>query len=97
NTLWKRSGLRRELSDDDARTTFALLTAGLERIEPSTPLLPQALDLALAHRQAVYDCIYVALAQRAGCPLVTADGPLVRSMSGAAVQVIHLDDLRLDA
>ncbi|MEX2373787.1 MAG: type II toxin-antitoxin system VapC family toxin, partial [Dehalococcoidia bacterium] len=83
NAIWQRSHLRGEFSHEEARDALSTLLDAMPPVDPSAPLIPQALELAFAHRQAVYDCIYVALAQRAGCPLVTADGPLVRSMSGA--------------
>jgi predicted nucleic acid-binding protein len=52
------------------------------------PLLPRAVDLSSQMRFGVYDCLYVALAEREGCPLVTADDRLVRAFS--AVPVVAL-------
>jgi predicted nucleic acid-binding protein len=43
-------------------------------------LLPRAYGIASHHRIAVYDCLYVALAERDGCELVTADDKLVRTL-----------------
>ena len=43
------------------------------------PGLKRALDIASQARIGVYDCLYVALAERAGCELVTADDRLVRA------------------
>jgi predicted nucleic acid-binding protein len=37
------------------------------------PLLPRAIDICLQTKQSVYDCLYVALAERENCDLVTAD------------------------
>ena len=37
------------------------------------PLLRRAVDISSAMRIGVYDCLYVALAEREGCELVTAD------------------------
>jgi len=48
---------------------------------PSLPdLLPRAYDLSSRHRIGVYDCLYVALAEREGSDLVTADDKLVRTL-----------------
>src|SRR5215218_150606 len=37
------------------------------------PLLPRAYGIASAARHGVYDCLYVALAEREGCELLTSD------------------------
>src|SRR5713226_1842344 len=47
---------------------------------PSSPLLIRAMEIAISSKQAVYDCIYVTLAEVEGCELVTADDQLVRSL-----------------
>jgi len=47
---------------------------------PYLPLLRRALGIASLARIGVYDCLYVALAEREGCQLVTADDRLVRSL-----------------
>jgi predicted nucleic acid-binding protein len=47
---------------------------------PSNPLLVRAMEVALATRRAVYDCVYLALAEREGCELVTADEQFVRGL-----------------
>jgi predicted nucleic acid-binding protein len=44
------------------------------------PLLKRALDIASAARIGVYDCHYVALAEREACEFITADGRLVRAL-----------------
>jgi predicted nucleic acid-binding protein len=45
------------------------------------PLLPRAVDLSSRMRFGVYDCLYVALAEREACPLVTADDRLIQAFS----------------
>lgn len=50
------------------------------RLHPYPPLLSRALDLASQARMGVYDCLYVALAEREGCELLTADERLARSL-----------------
>jgi predicted nucleic acid-binding protein len=46
-------------------------------------LLTRAFEIAEQTRTTVYDCLYVALAEREQCELVTADDRLVRSLQGA--------------
>jgi predicted nucleic acid-binding protein len=53
----------------------------LPRLHASLPdLLPRAFAIASLHRIGVYDCLYVALAEREACELVTADDKLVRTL-----------------
>ena len=44
------------------------------------PLLPRALAISSAMRVAVYDCLYIALAEQEGCELVTADAKMVNAL-----------------
>jgi predicted nucleic acid-binding protein len=57
------------------------------------PLLPRALEMAKQFQQTVYDCLYVALAEREGYELVTADDKLVKAVQGSLPFVIPLSSL----
>jgi predicted nucleic acid-binding protein len=46
------------------------------------PLLPTAFAIASAAGHSVYDCLYLALAEREDCPLVTADRRFYRAFAG---------------
>jgi len=59
-------------------------------IYPSTPLLVRAMELAIATKRAVYDCIYLALAEAEGCEFLTADDQFARGLSGAYPFVVSL-------
>ncbi len=50
-------------------------------LHPSLPLATRAIEIASAARIGVYDCLYVALAEREGCEFVTADVRLVSNLS----------------
>jgi predicted nucleic acid-binding protein len=56
----------------------------------SSPLLIRAMELAIATKQAVYDCIYVALAEAEACELVTSDDKLARSLRPAYPFIVCL-------
>jgi predicted nucleic acid-binding protein len=46
----------------------------------SITLMVRAIQISRQFHQAVYDCLYVALAEREGCELLTADDRLIRSL-----------------
>ncbi len=60
---------------------------------PHFPLLARAYDISASTKSAVYDCIYVALAEREGCELVTVDGRLLKNLRGRFPFIISLADL----
>jgi len=59
----------------------------------ATPLLPRAIEIALTFRQSAYDCLFVALAEREGCELVTADDKLIKAIGAAMPFVISVASL----
>ncbi len=93
NVLWKRCRVRAELLEDEARAAHAALLAAAPELVPSEALAGPALELALAFRHPVYDCLYVALALRDGCSLVTADARLAATLGPATGRVVRLEDL----
>jgi predicted nucleic acid-binding protein len=60
------------------------------RQEASGPLLPRAIEISSAERIGVYDCLYVALAERERCQLVTADDRLVNALQPTFPFVVAL-------
>jgi predicted nucleic acid-binding protein len=52
----------------------------LPELHPSLVLLPRSYELSSQFRIGVYDCLYVALAEREQCALITADSRLVNSL-----------------
>jgi predicted nucleic acid-binding protein len=63
------------------RIYIADLLTTLPRLRPARMrLLTRAYVLAEQTRMTVYDCLYVALAEREGCEMVSADDRLVRNV-----------------
>ena len=52
----------------------------LPRLLPSFPVLSRAYAISSLSKVGVYDCVYVALAEREGCPFITADDRLIRNL-----------------
>jgi predicted nucleic acid-binding protein len=57
------------------------------------PILSRATDIASQMRCGVYDCLYVALAEKEGCELVTADDKLVKNLKTMFPFIIQLSSL----
>jgi hypothetical protein len=72
-----RRGRLGELTDSQVRATTEAwsdaLADGVVILEENGTDLPRAIELALALRHPVQDCLYLALAGRLDVPLVTAD------------------------
>jgi len=72
----------------------AILLLDVVRAAPAihltAPLLLRAMALAIATRRAVYDCIYLALAEAQGCELVTADDQFARGLRASYPFIVSL-------
>src|SRR4051812_30921357 len=66
------------ISVGDAIQLWSDVMTTSPRLLPATALLPRAIDLSSRNRIGVYDCLYVALAEREGIQLITADDKLVK-------------------
>ena len=62
-------------------------------LRQAIPLLPRALQLGQQFQKSVYDCLFVSLAEREGCELVSADDRLVNTMNPTMPFVIALASL----
>jgi predicted nucleic acid-binding protein len=85
NAIW-RAVLRGDVSAQDAHTDLAIAIAHYRRLVALDELADMALALAVRLRHPVYDCLYLALAQRERCALITAD----RRLLNAAVAGIEM-------
>jgi predicted nucleic acid-binding protein len=76
NIVWKKARLLKtpEITVDEGRQILDLVLGVPVTVHPIAPLLKSAYELAVSPaRPTVYDCCYLALAERLNCPLVTAD------------------------
>jgi hypothetical protein len=72
NVLWKK-GLRREMTAEQAAEGVDSLPRLFEAIVRSELLVARALQIAIQLAHPVYDCLYLACAERANADPVTAD------------------------
>ena len=81
SAIW-RAVLRGDLSGAEAREYLKVATAHYRRVIPLVELADAAIALAIRLRRPIYDCFYLALAERERCPLVTADTRLIGAAKG---------------
>ena len=62
-------------------------------MHPYEPLLIRAIDISSQTRGGLYDCLYIALAERESCEMVTADDKLLRAVQSTFPFVIPLANL----
>jgi predicted nucleic acid-binding protein len=60
---------------------------------PYLPLLRRAVEISSSLRIGVYDCLYVALAERESCELLTADNRMVASLKPSFPFITELSTL----
>lgn len=84
NALWRRV-LQGSLSQEQAERGLSLLGDIPVQSVDLTELVPTAFQLALSLRHPVYDCLYVAAAQRCGGTIITADRRFHAALQGNPV------------
>ncbi|MBI1815645.1 MAG: type II toxin-antitoxin system VapC family toxin [Deltaproteobacteria bacterium] len=90
NALWAKTR-RRELTVRESSRALALLMESGLVLRPSAPLLARALDIAHRLNHPVYDCIYLALAEREHAILVSADRRLLECAARGSIRARVLD------
>lgn len=80
------------LQPGEAETRLARLLTYPPDLFPYLPLLGRAVEIATQVRIGVYDCLYVALAERQACMLVTADRRLITNL-GSQFPIVDLDSV----
>lgn len=77
NAVWKRV-MWKEMPPDDAVRAVEIAVSLITRLVPLDELAARALAIAIELQHPIYDCFYLALAEREGVPLICADGPLIK-------------------
>jgi predicted nucleic acid-binding protein len=77
----------------DGAMKLSDILASLPDLYPSLPILTRAYQISSQARHGFYDCLYVALAEREGCELLTADDRLIRSLQPAFPFITALSSL----
>jgi predicted nucleic acid-binding protein len=83
------------VTEAQARFACASVAYCFDIIHSSDSLIERAIAMAVALQHPIYDCLYLACAERAGAQLATADRRLVAAAQGSAFAslVVHVDDV----
>jgi predicted nucleic acid-binding protein len=84
NALWK-SAMRGDIGKSEATAALPVALAHFALLVPVEELVTRAIELAINLRNPIYDCFYLALAERERASLVSADARLLdaaRRMKG---------------
>ena len=77
----------------DARPLLGQVMRTPPVMHPYEPLLDRAVDISSQTRSGLYDCLYVALAEREGCELVTDDQKLIANLKPHFPFIVPLTSL----
>lgn len=81
---------RNELSESSALEAFRLLNINTPGLVEDRVLLSYAMSLSLRTGQTIYDCLYLALALRMECDLITADQKFCAAVQSKLPNVLSL-------
>jgi predicted nucleic acid-binding protein len=62
-------------------------------LQPSSSLMPRAIEISSVMRAGLYDCLFVALAEREACELITADDKMLKRLQPTFPFVVPLSSL----
>lgn len=86
NAIWK-SAMWGDMDGAHALRALKAAVAHYHRLLPIEELMPSALAFATNLRHPIYDCFYLALAEREAATLVTADARLLAAAKKTKVNV----------
>jgi predicted nucleic acid-binding protein len=92
NALTKAERTKR-ISVGDARILYQSIIADTPALHPYLPLLDRAGEIASHFPVSVYDCLYLALAEREACELVTADTRFLKNLQSRFPFLVDLASL----
>lgn len=81
------------IASPQAGVFWADIMSTSPRLEASGPLIPRAIQISSAARIGIYDCLYVALAERENCEFVTADTRLTNSLRARFPFILELSSV----
>jgi len=93
NVLWKQVRFH-GLAQSDAEKQIKILAALDVTVAPVIGLMPRALAIGLKHQLAVYDSVYIALAERLKHPLITIDQRQAAAATAEGITLKPITDFK---
>ena len=93
--LWKKAGILKQISVDEAGEIFREMGGAGVNLAEDRILLEEALGIALASGVTVYDSLYLSLAGKTGTCFVTADTKLQRKCA-SKFRIVNLHNWEKD-
>ncbi|MBY0522197.1 MAG: type II toxin-antitoxin system VapC family toxin [Gemmataceae bacterium] len=81
------------ITPPDGWAAWLSVMADCPQLVASIPDMPRAYAISSSIRTGIYDCLYVALAEREGCEFVTADDKLIRNLQVHFPFIVPLSSL----
>jgi predicted nucleic acid-binding protein len=88
-----RAERQQRLVRGDAIVHWANIMVTPPLIVHDLTLVERGIEIASKNRIGVYDCVYVALAEREGCEFITADGKLIAHLQSQFPFIVDLATL----
>jgi predicted nucleic acid-binding protein len=88
-----RAERQNRIKPPDGWAAWLTMMTDMPVLVPSFALMPRAYAIASSARHGVYDCIYIALAERENCELVTADATLITKFQTQFPFIVPLTSL----
>jgi len=85
SAIWK-AVRRRSIPRAEALAAVGAILLPFDRLVPNEELHSRALEIAIDVSHPIYDCFYIALAQRENAPIVTADERMLAAAEKARVK-----------
>jgi len=82
-----KAARRGDVTAGDARESLQIAMAHYHRLLPLDEFAERAIELAIGLGHPIYDCFYLALAERENAPLVTADDAMIAAARKAKIKV----------
>ena len=88
-----RAERQKRIKAPDGWALWLSVMADKPSLHPALPLMLRAYAISSSERIGIYDCLYVALAERENCELVTSDDKLIKNLQSRFPFIIALATL----
>jgi predicted nucleic acid-binding protein len=76
------------ITEEEAQAYLAEVMSTPPELHPYSLSMPRAYELSLQYRKSLYDCLYIALGEQEGCPVLTADNGMI--LNPRSKLVVHI-------